>query len=258
MIACTCGSPTPHVLGYSHTVDCPMYVGRRGNLAAGLDAKAHGMGNALLGTKEEWRAAFRLHAAALARSGKPFTSEDVVAGVGLPAGGVSKDRNNAVGAMMNGLARAHTIRKTGRRVLSRRESSHAAELVEWVGAAAGPPPSQPHDALAVAAVQSEAILARIRNLHAPHGIYDECGHNHEGDLFGPTEPGVRNVPEIGWVCEEGWLYDICRACCTSGDERDQTEDCADHHDHKSTGWLCATTTILDGGTVVLRRLPRGD
>jgi hypothetical protein len=103
------------------------------DLLAGLDGKARGMGKAVDHAKEEWKNEFRRYARAFALTGVPFTSEDVVTWAGLPSGGVGKDANNAVGAMMNGLARAKVIRKTGRRVLSRRPSSHGAELTEWVG-----------------------------------------------------------------------------------------------------------------------------
>lgn len=101
---------------------------------AGLVDKERGMGRALL-SHADWQREFRKQVWALAVARRPFTSEDVVAVVGLPSGEVEKDGNNAVGAMMNACARDGWIRKTGNRVLSTRRSSHAAELTEWVGGA---------------------------------------------------------------------------------------------------------------------------
>jgi hypothetical protein len=85
---------------------------------------------------EEWRENAYLQIQFLARARRPFTSEDVVAAVGLPAGGVRTNRNNAVGAVMNGAAKRGWIVKTGRRVTAKRKQLHAAELTEWTGAGA--------------------------------------------------------------------------------------------------------------------------
>lgn len=82
---------------------------------------------------QRWRQAFVETVEMLAREGAPFTSEDVTAIVGLPRD-TQQNRNSAVGAMMNGLARRGVIRKTGQRVKSTRPQSHSAEILEWVGA----------------------------------------------------------------------------------------------------------------------------
>lgn len=79
---------------------------------------------------QQWRHAFVKAVEELARRGTPFTSEDVTAIVGLPRD-VQQNRNSAVGAMMNGLARRGIIRKTGRRLKSTRPQSHSAEILEW-------------------------------------------------------------------------------------------------------------------------------
>lgn len=63
--------------------------------------------------------------------GRRFTSEDVTAVCGLPAGRVTYNGNNAVGAMMTALARKGRIRKTSMRVPSRRKHAHGAELIVW-------------------------------------------------------------------------------------------------------------------------------
>jgi hypothetical protein len=82
----------------------------------------------------EWKRRFRRAVTLLAAEGNTFTSEDVIELVGLPRENVKKDRNNAVGAMMNGMAKRGVIRKTGRHVLSKRPTSNGAELNEWTGA----------------------------------------------------------------------------------------------------------------------------
>lgn len=105
------------------------------DLIASLSGKDRGTALALSPeTLDEWRERFRRAVEALARDGRTFTSEDVVDLVGLPAGEHGTNRNNAVGAMMNGLARRGVIRKTDRRVPSARPSSHGAELIVWAGA----------------------------------------------------------------------------------------------------------------------------
>lgn len=81
----------------------------------------------------EWQNEFRQAVTDLASLGEPFTSEDVVALVGLPTGGVGVNRNNSVGAMMNGMAKRRIIRNSGMRAKSKRRTSHSAELVLWVG-----------------------------------------------------------------------------------------------------------------------------
>ncbi len=98
----------------------------------GLIGKQEGQAKALL-PYDEWQSAFCKEVGTLAATRLPFTSEDVVAVVGLPSGEIGKDANNAVGAMMTSLAKQGVIRKTGRRVQSKRPSSHGAELTEWSG-----------------------------------------------------------------------------------------------------------------------------
>lgn len=84
-------------------------------------------------TLELWKAKFKESVRTFARTRQPFTSEDVIAVVGLPCGDVAMNANNAVGAMMTALAKKGVIHKTGNRVQSRRKSSHGAELTEWIG-----------------------------------------------------------------------------------------------------------------------------
>ena len=101
----------------------------------GKAAKDEGMSRAL-DAAVEWREAAYAAINSLASTRRPFTSEDVVAAVGLPAGGVRTNRNNAVGAVMSAAAKRGWIVKTGRHVTAKRKQLHAAELIEWTGAGA--------------------------------------------------------------------------------------------------------------------------
>jgi len=103
-------------------------------LEESLKLKEEGMKRALSPPElTEWKIRFRECTWKLAQSGQMFTSEDVIAVVGLPAGEVAINANNAVGAMMNGLAKSGVIVKTQERRKSRRPNSHGAELAVWIG-----------------------------------------------------------------------------------------------------------------------------
>lgn len=107
---------------------------QRSEAATGRELKAEGMAQALAPwTLQDWKETFREKAIERARSGIPFTSEDIILEIGLPRE-QRMNANNAVGAMMNGLATRGVIGKTGRRRQSIRPSSHSAEILEWVGA----------------------------------------------------------------------------------------------------------------------------
>jgi hypothetical protein len=103
----------------------------RAERPTGQERKATGMTQALSAdVVQDWKDRFRSAVEGF-EPGRRFTSEDVLALVGLPSGEVGMNANNAVGAMMNGLARRRLIVKTGARVLSRRSSSHGAEILLW-------------------------------------------------------------------------------------------------------------------------------
>ena len=82
----------------------------------------------------EWKREFKRTVVELASAGDPFTSEDVVERIGLPTGEIALHANNAVGAMMNAMARKKIIKKTGYHWQSRRPASHGAEITVWEGA----------------------------------------------------------------------------------------------------------------------------
>lgn len=99
----------------------------------GEAGKKRGMQQAIDHAEESWRDAFDREVRRLAHTGLPFTSEDVTAAVDLPRGRKGMNRNNAVGAMMNALAKRGVIRKHGY-TKSKVVSSHAAILAVWIGA----------------------------------------------------------------------------------------------------------------------------
>lgn len=104
-------------------------------LEESLKLKEEGMKKALSPpVLVEWKIQFREQVWKMAKTGQRFTSEDVIEIVGLPAGKVSTNANNAVGAMMNALAKRNIIKKTNERRKSRRPNSHGAELAVWIGA----------------------------------------------------------------------------------------------------------------------------
>lgn len=107
----------------------------RRDLPAGRAARDAGQQQAL--ERDDiavWREEFRLAVYRMATaSPTPFTSEDVLETVGLPRGEIGQHRNNAVGALMAGMARKGVIRRFGY-TQSTRPSSHAAVLSQWVGA----------------------------------------------------------------------------------------------------------------------------
>lgn len=104
------------------------------DVAAGRRAAEAGKARAANAATDEWRHAFKWAVERWADACMPFTSETVVAEVGLPQGEVGTNINNAVGALMSAAARKNVIRATGRHVPSTRPSSHGAELKEWIGA----------------------------------------------------------------------------------------------------------------------------
>lgn len=61
----------------------------------------------------------------------PFTSEALVADIGLPNGVVGTNRNNAVGALIRAWARQKAIKRTGY-TASKRVESHGALLSIWI------------------------------------------------------------------------------------------------------------------------------
>lgn len=84
---------------------------------------------AALSTKTAW-AATALEWVLRLPAGTVFTSEDVTEAVGLPAGEIGTNMNNAVGAFMAGLRRRDLVELAGY-VNSQRRSSHSGLLRQW-------------------------------------------------------------------------------------------------------------------------------
>jgi hypothetical protein len=99
---------------------------------------------------------------------------------------------------------------------------------------------------------AEAAIARVRALHKPFRLYDECGHDHE---YG--EAGTQYIEDLANVtCEDGFLYEICYECCTQH-RGEQSEECLDH-DHGPGKPICATVAALNGtGDVPMRIIELG-
>lgn len=93
---------------------------------------------------------------------------------------------------------------------------------------------------AARAERAEAAVIRVRELHLPFRIYQQCGHVHTAT---EVEAGtVKNVDDVGYVCDAGFMYAICRECCLDGGDY-QTEGCATTHDHPLV--QCETLAALD-------------
>lgn len=141
-----------------------------------IAAKDEGMALALTRQGiDQWKAAFRSVVEDMP-PGTLFTSEDVLAEVGLPTGKVKMHGNNAVGAMMGGLAKQGLMYKSGRTTKSRRRVSHATEVPVWVRAGAAPQPDaeDPSDAYARGYLEGyDAGVARGREIEAGEPIRRE-------------------------------------------------------------------------------------
>lgn len=102
------------------------------NRAAGREDRDDGMATALA-HQPEWLDHAYYVLIQKARTGLPFTSEDVTDEAGLPTGVIATNANNAVGALFGLASKAGIIVRTGHRVQARNRSSHAHEILEWVG-----------------------------------------------------------------------------------------------------------------------------
>lgn len=70
--------------------------------------------------------------------------------------------------------------------------------------------------------------------HNEFKVYDDCGHYGHG----PDDPGVVEVDEVGFVCEDGRRYSICFDCHT------HDGDC--HEDSPTEqAWPCDARVAMD-------------
>lgn len=93
--------------------------------------------------------------------------------------------------------------------------------------------------------QAQATIARVAALHRPYSIYTECGHDHD-----PGEPGVLDVDDVGLVCDEGKMYDICASCCVHNSGSGQDMECMENHFHSKDAAICVTFSALHAGLSV--------
>ena len=86
------------------------------------------------------------------------------------------------------------------------------------------------------------ILVKIRRIHQPKHLYNECGHAHTGqDIADGTAVNCGDLVS----CADGYLHSICAHCCLDGDG-DQREECADYHEHGRDKPICSTSEALKG------------
>jgi hypothetical protein len=145
----------------------------------GETLKNEGMEKAL--NKEsvsDWQDAVKLWAWRM-NAGHLFTSEDVTEKFGLPTGEVKTNKNNAVGAIMNAIAKKGVIRNTGNYVKSSRPSSHSAVIAVWERTQLGKEPNVrkpdpvpvPSDAAA-----DRAQWQRDKHTEWPEQHADDCAN----------------------------------------------------------------------------------
>jgi hypothetical protein len=83
---------------------------------------------------------------------------------------------------------------------------------------------------------AEATVERVRAIHKPFGIWDECDCPDERK----DDSDHVEIDEVGRTCRR--LYDVCAECCVDNDYH--TEGCADSHDHGPGKPICATIAAL--------------
>jgi hypothetical protein len=86
-----------------------------------------------------------------------------------------------------------------------------------------------------------AAVEKVLELHAEFRILEECDHAHIED---DVREGRAVVVAGDFIaCQDGYLYSVCRACCTGG--TDQTEECASNHRHCGDEcWPCPTVEAI--------------
>jgi len=92
-------------------------------ILSGTELRDGGIKRVLEHTPDDYKAQFELAVMNLHSS---FTSDDVIKTVGMPP-----NHKNAVGALMNSLAKRKLIVKTGRYLKAQRPTRHAAIVAEW-------------------------------------------------------------------------------------------------------------------------------
>ena len=91
------------------------------------------------------------------------------------------------------------------------------------------------------------LVAKLRELHRPFGIYDECDCD-------PEEHAGKTITDCGefWTCLDP-MYSICAHCCRDA-SGEQTENCASSHQHGRGKPICETAAII--AAAIRRKDPR--
>lgn len=101
------------------------------------------------------------------------------------------------------------------------------------------------------------ILSRISRVLASHSeirVYTECGHHHDEEEVNTGQ--AKNVDDVGFTCEDGFMYSICRSCCCDDGEH-QSGTCVDDHEYPC--WPCQThATLLPSALHAVRAALQGD
>jgi hypothetical protein len=96
------------------------------SLAEGERRRDEGIAKVNGNADEEWAEAFERRGVMLLAAGRDrITSEDIIAGIGLPPG-----HRNAIGAAMRGFAVRHNLRNIGT-IKSARIARHAGRITVW-------------------------------------------------------------------------------------------------------------------------------
>lgn len=96
------------------------------------------------------------------------------------------------------------------------------------------------------AVGHELLAEKIRQLHQPSGIYNECAckPNHDDEIHHARPGAVVSCDDFD-TCEPA-LYFICAHCCVHPNGEGQLEHCANHHDHGPDKQpICQTAALLE-------------
>lgn len=99
---------------------------------------------------------------------------------------------------------------------------------------------------------AEAALARVREIHQPYKVYDECDCDDDAkndgrhvEVEAALATSSTGISCFGWTCNH--LYTACDECCTEGMGY-ITEHCAIYHDHGPDKPICPTIRALDATT----------
>lgn len=89
----------------------------------------------------------------------------------------------------------------------------------------------------------DGIAGKLRDLHAPHRIYETCTHAERDD----DDHLDVELDDGEWTCNGSYAYSVCVNCCL--DQWDgRSEVCLDNHDHEPGKPICPTIAILNGDT----------